>query len=138
MPESVDFQDFESDDALWANVRSYCKTIQTECSNKFSNLDTFLVGTVIYVESRGDPNAISGSNAVGLMQVLPDTELPGRPTKTQLLDPTFNIQTGCQILSTYIEREGSTRNGLWAYNGKGGTFESYADLVLSLYDKVRQ
>jgi membrane-bound lytic murein transglycosylase MltF len=138
LPENVDFRDFESgDDALWANVRSYCKTIQTECS-KFENLDTTLVATVMYVESRGDSNAISGSNAIGLMQVLPDTELPGRPTKTQLLDPTFNIQTGCQILSSYIEREGSTRNGLWAYNGKGGTFESYADLVLTLYDEVRQ
>ena len=89
-------------------------------------------------ESGGNPNAInSGSGAVGLMQVMPDYVIPGRPSTSALLDPVFNIQTGCNILSVYVDQYGSIRDGLWAYGGTNGTYAQYADIVLNVNDAIK-
>ena len=121
----------------WQRVRAYCINIQ-ECISQHANLDEALVAAVIMQESGGDPNVINAnSGATGLMQIMPDFVIPGRPTQDQLLDPAFNIQTGCNILSAYIDRYGSIRDGLWAYGGTNGTYAQYADIVLNVYDVIR-
>ena len=121
----------------WANVRSYCTPIIRDCVERHG-LDIGLVSAIIMQESGGNPNAYNPSGATGLMQVMPDSVIPGRPTISELLDPEFNIQTGCNILSAYIKRHnGSVRDGLWAYGGTDGSYAQYADIVLNVYDIVK-
>ena len=55
----------------------------------------------ILKESSGDSNAISESGAVGLLQVMPEEEIPGRPPKKMLLQPVFNLDYGTGMLNNY-------------------------------------
>ena len=65
-----------------------------------------MVASVILVESRYLPDAVSSKDAKGLMQILPSTgewaagrmKLKGYQEK-QLFDPEINIQIGCWYLS---------------------------------------
>ena len=67
---------------------------------------------VTQAESDFDPNARSGANAWGLMQVLPATAdwMLGRPQGTtqgaELLDPSFNANVGTRYLAWLLKRYG--------------------------------
>ena len=62
-------------------------------------VDPDLVAAIIHVESRGNPNAISHSGAVGLMQVMArEYGYTSRPPRAELLDPATNIEWGLRIL----------------------------------------
>jgi hypothetical protein len=80
-------------------------------------LQPSLVAGLIDVESGGQPDAVSSAGAVGLMQVLSQEVMPGRPTKEQLLDQTVNVQTGCSLLAELIQANGSQDAGLASYYG---------------------
>ncbi|MGB9597728.1 MAG: lytic transglycosylase domain-containing protein, partial [Candidatus Poribacteria bacterium] len=77
--------------------------------SKSNKIDPYLVFAVILEESRFDPNAISRSNANGLMQVMPDT---GKYIAKQidlkkfsvenLFDPDTNIKLGSWYMSNLI------------------------------------
>jgi len=72
---------------------------------KQHNIDPRILGTLIALESNGDPNAISPAGAVGLMQVMPrdaGKQFADRPTKQELLDPDVNVQTGTSILASNL------------------------------------
>lgn len=107
--------------------------IKEQCSY-FDNLDIYLVSSVMMFESKGDPNAISGSDAIGLMQIIP---MQGRISRDELFDPASNIHEGCKILSRYISENGSIKSGLWAYYGKDKPYTEYADPVYNLYQMVK-
>ena len=86
-------------------------------------LDPALVAAVIYRESHFDPNAVSESGAVGLMQLLPSTadgiaELTGgtafRPD--DLYDPEINVRYGSFYLRRLLLKYGDERLALAAYN----------------------
>jgi hypothetical protein len=85
------------------------------------NIDPKVIGTVIALESNGNPNAVSPAGAVGLMQVMPreaGEQFASRPTKQELLDPDTNIKTGTSILSGAIAAHGGELiRGLVAYYG---------------------
>jgi membrane-bound lytic murein transglycosylase C len=76
---------------------------------KVCNIDKSLIAAIIKVESNFDKNAISATNAIGLMQIKLDQAVAdvlksnyGRsdtPTKAQLLEPQLNISIGSQYLS---------------------------------------
>ncbi|WP_299760885.1 transglycosylase SLT domain-containing protein [uncultured Pontibacter sp.] len=51
--------------------RTYGKTIQAV--EAVTHVPFDLIVAMIFIESGGNPNAVSGANAVGLMQLLPDT-----------------------------------------------------------------
>ncbi len=89
-------------------------------------------------ESGGDPKAInSKSGAAGLMQVMPDTVIKGRPSVAEITnDPVFAIRTGCQILFDYTEQYKSEKDGVWAYGGTNGTYADYTDIVYRVYDSI--
>ena len=77
-------------------------------------LDPNLVKAVIYTESGGNPNAVSGKGAGGLMQIMPATaaELGVR----DLFDPEDNIASGTRYLGALMEKFRSPELALWAYN----------------------
>lgn len=86
-----------------------------------------VIGAIIMLESRGNPNAISEKGAIGLMQVMPKEageQFKDRPTKAELFDPETNIKWGVNVLTGYMDYfSGSLTKGLAAYFGglAGGT-----------------
>lgn len=107
-------------------------------------IDPDLVAAVMMVESGGDPNAVSRSGAIGLMQVMPyDAErFPSRPAAEDLFDPAFNIEWGVRILAEEIAwAGGDVSKGLMAYYGGRAQAEAglprvrlYAARVMALYE----
>lgn len=98
----------------------------------------------IIKESSGDPNAISGSGAVGLLQVMPEEEIPGRPAKEKLFQPDFNLDYGTGMLNNYYllykkqkKSPGKAlRHALGDYYGPGKAAvvkNGYADEVFSIW-----
>ena len=97
-------------------------------------------------ESGGQPEIISSSGAVGLMQIMPKDGIAstfmcingpcfaGRPSTEELKDPEFNINFGCKMLADLIAKKGSVRDALFAY-GPSGVGYDYADNVLNIKDQ---
>lgn len=108
-----------------------------------SGLDPNLIGALILQESGGQPEVISSSGAVGLMQVMPRDGIAAkfmcingpcfthRPTITELSDVDFNLQYGIQMLSGLLDKTGNMREALKSY-GPADFGYAYADLVLTL------
>jgi soluble lytic murein transglycosylase-like protein len=96
-----------------------------------AHLQPELVLAVIDVESNFDHYAISGSSALGLMQVMPFwAPQLGFKDKNELFKIDTNTLLGCQILRYYLDMErGDFVKGLARYNGSVGR-RSYSDRVL--------
>ena len=82
--------------------------------------------SLIFVESRWSPRAISRDGACGLTQVLPRYtagyrgRLGKKLTCKQLLDPETSIRKGTKILSYYLNRyRDNYRRSLCSYNAGG-------------------
>jgi soluble lytic murein transglycosylase len=88
------------------------------------SLDPFLVAALIRQESEFDPRAVSVSNAIGLMQVMPATgrELGRKAgirgvTTAKLKNPTVNLNLGTYYLRRQLDsRNGSVEETLAGYN----------------------
>jgi len=84
------------------------------------HLDPGLVEAVVLAESQGNPRAVSGARAYGLMQLrLPTAaEVAGRPvTVEELFEPAVNLELGCRYLRRMFDRyQGNPRLALMAYN----------------------
>jgi soluble lytic murein transglycosylase len=86
-------------------------------------LDPALLAAVIYQESRFRPRVVSGSGAVGLMQLLPATAR-GIATRTggsafqvsDLYDPEINVRYGAWYLRHLLDKYHDERTALAAYN----------------------
>ncbi|HSV94577.1 MAG TPA: transglycosylase SLT domain-containing protein [Spirochaetia bacterium] len=118
------------------NIKQWCQLIDDYADDY--NLDPVLIASVIQVESKGNPDAVSSMKAIGLMQVMPsDSGYPifhQRPVSSDLFNPAINIDWGCKILAGYIETYGSIREGLLHY-GPIDYGYIYADQVLALYEE---
>ena len=79
-----------------------------------NKLDADLVRAMIYVESGGDPLAVSHSGAAGLMQLMPTTA--SDLGVANRFDPEQNIASGTRYLRSLLDRFQSTEVALWAYN----------------------
>jgi peptidoglycan lytic transglycosylase len=125
------------------------------------DLDPALIAAVIYRESGFDPNAVSESGAVGLMQLLPDTaegiaELTGGGgfVVSDLYDPEINVRYGAFYLRRLLTKyDGDLELALAAYHaGQGNVDEwlergdriefeetrEYVDDVLELSERYRK
>lgn len=127
-------------------IAAWCRIIE---ENAFEfGVDPLLIAAVMKVESGGQPEVVSHSGAVGLMQVMPSDGIAagfqcingpcftGRPTTTELMEPAFNVMYGTRLLSGLIERTGNIRDALKSY-GPADVGYWYADLVLQLYETHR-
>jgi len=97
-----------------------------------NRLDAALVAAVIYEESRFRPRATSKVGAMGLMQIKPETgETIARRTGgtgfqvSDLYDPDVNISYGTWYLRQLIDKYGSERLALAAYNAGETTVDRW-------------
>ena len=82
--------------------------------SEIHELDPDLVRAVIYVESGGNPRAVSPQGASGLMQLMPQTFAD--LSAEERFDPERNISSGTQYLRQMLDRFKSVELALWAYN----------------------
>ena len=80
-------------------------------------VDVSLVFAIINQESRWHPKIVSPKGAIGLMQIMPST---GNGecglTKKQLYDPYNNLDCGVRYFKQQLDRFGSVKLALCAYN----------------------
>jgi hypothetical protein len=83
------------------------------------HLDPDFLASLVWMESRGDPQAVGPVGAVGLMQVMPkEAGFTWRPSKEELMDPGINLYWGTRTLATVVRQgKGDIFNSLAAYNG---------------------
>lgn len=111
----------------------YLTIIQYEAVR--AGLDPQIVLSLITVESRFNPYAISPVGALGIMQIMPFWQKQIGTSSQSLLDVRTNIRYGCTILRYYLDKEkGNMDRALARYNGSlGKTW--YPDLVHDSYNK---
>ena len=96
------------------------------------HLDPALLAAVIYQESKFKANARSDRGAVGLMQLLPGTA-KGIASRTggsrfrvsDLYEPEINVRYGAWYLRHLIDKYGSERTALAAYNAGQANVDSW-------------
>jgi soluble lytic murein transglycosylase-like protein len=98
------------------------------------SVDPTLVLAIIASESRGDPEAVSPSGAIGLMQLMPATavELGVDPWK-----PEENIEGAVRYLSQLLEEFKSVDLSLVAYNAGPGFADRYRQGEVDLGAETR-
>ncbi len=83
-----------------------------------------LVRAVLMAESAGDPSAVSGAGAQGLMQLMPGTS--ARCGVANPFDATENVQCGASYLKELLDRyHGNTTLAVAAYNAGPGAVDHY-------------
>ena len=93
-------------------------------SRKYRNLEADLICATITQEAGWKPRAISHAQALGLMQILPNTGIDlaqeegiaWNSAEETLFDPIHNIRLGCRYLAGLV-RDYDIDAGLAAYNG---------------------
>lgn len=109
-----------------------CETILPlvqEIAPKYE-LEVFLVLGLIKVESGFNAEISSRVGARGLMQIMPRTA-EHMKCGDDLFDPRTNIECGCKVLRTYLDRyKGDQIFGLAAYNaGPGNVNKAASDKI---------
>lgn len=99
--------------------RDYWKLVQRQA--RANGLDPYVVMGLIRQESAFNPRAVSSANALGLMQILPQTVGRSRRSRAaasrRLFDPAYNIQFGCRHLRGLLTKlNGSPEQALAAYH----------------------
>src|SRR5207302_9751863 len=91
-----------------------------------NNLPPELVAAVVESESDFRPRLVSNKNALGLMQIVPETgRLMGAD---DLFNPTENIAAGTKYLRYLFDRFPDQRVALAAYNAGEGNVEKFGGI----------
>ncbi|MFQ5601882.1 MAG: lytic transglycosylase domain-containing protein [bacterium] len=132
-------------------------------SVKYTNLDIDLISATITQASGGswDPEVVSESGAMGLMQIMPTTGLwvayyeniTWTSTQEILFNPIYNIRIGCRRLSALINNYelegglaafsgGEKRAAVWLSNDKADGIllaetTNFIPHVMSLYEEYK-
>jgi soluble lytic murein transglycosylase len=110
------------------------------------HLDPALLAAVIYQESKFKAHARSDQGAIGLMQLLPETAR-GIATRTggskfrvsDLDDPEINVRYGAWYLRHLLDKYGSKRLALAAYNAGQANVDSWRSRHVPIqFDETRE
>lgn len=107
--------------------------VQITKYSKQYNLDAGLVGSLIFAESRYNKNALSSSNACGLMQLMPETydwvetQLGEKAEKGDIFNPAKNIQFGCYYLRYLFDKYKNEIYVLSCYNAGENVVKKWGD-----------
>lgn len=129
--------------------RTYRLTYRDEIAKwaKEFQLDPFLVAAVIHCESSNQPQAVSSSGAIGLMQIMPETGewIAGKLaiteyTVTMLEEPAINVRFGCWYLRFLLDRyDKAIEHAVAAYNAGHGNVDTWLkDPALSKDGKLTE
>ena len=109
---------------------AFWRVVSREAQN--NSLDPFLIEAVMRQESLFDPEAKSSANALGLMQLLPDTATKLAAADNRVLDPLalfqpdLNIDLGTRYLNQLLARfDGDLLKAVAAYNGGEAAVEKW-------------
>ena len=128
-----------------AKVQPWCRLIE-QAASKYG-VDALLVASMMLQESGGQPEIMSASGAVGLMQVMPRDGIAAgfqcingpcfasRPSIEELKDPAFNVDFGVRMLAGLVEKHGDIREALKSY-GPYDVGYRYADQVLTIRNSL--
>jgi soluble lytic murein transglycosylase-like protein len=106
-------------------------------SSRRHNLDPRLVASITILESRGNPFAISHSDAVGIMQIhVPTWAHTVDEEGIDLFKIEDNVDFGVRILRDYVERYGHDE-GIKRYNGWNPDNPESAQNAEAYLQKVR-
>jgi len=101
-------------------------------------LNPRLLASIMIVESRGNPFAISGQDAVGIMQIhLPTWGITADRENINLLKIEDNVDFGARILKDYVRRFGVSE-GVRRYNGFIPGEPTWEKSSQEYLDKVQQ
>lgn len=110
----------------------YIDIINAECQNY--NVDKYEILSIIKAESNFNSDAVSSKNAIGLMQLTPETanwcakKMGFREvTQTDLLNPEINIKLGVYYYSYLLQRYGDMNTALAAYNAGMGKVDLWLE-----------
>jgi soluble lytic murein transglycosylase len=119
-----------------------------------AGLDPMLVAGLIHQESAFEPDARSGKNAIGLMQLIPPTARrlakneKIRYSQARLTDPDYNVRLGTVYFAGLQKQFGSVEAALAAYNAgedrviswtAGPSYREQAEFVDSIpFTETRQ
>ena len=125
-------------EAIEEHLRRHARVSQTERSRiaqavvtsaRKHDVDPFLVASVLVVESSANPFAISGKDAVGIMQIhVPTWGTLVESEQINLFRVEDNVDLGTRILKDYISRHGLW-TGLTRYLGASGPTEEAQDYI---------
>ncbi len=116
----VDYQNMETNRKRFA--------LKIAAVARSQNLPEGLIHAVIATESAYDPNAVSRTGAVGLMQLMPDTAK--RYGVTNRRDPTENLSAGTRYLKDLLKRfDNNIELAIAGYNAGGGAVEKYGNKI---------
>lgn len=88
-----------------------------------TKIDSTVIASVIRAESGGDPKAVSGAGAKGLMQLIDTTAQD--LSVSDVFDPQENIKAGSRYLRRMLDRYGDLDTALAAYNAGPGNVDRY-------------
>ena len=130
---------------LSEGLQPWCELIEST-SDRY-DIEPSLIAAMVTQESGGQPEVISSSGAVGLMQVMPRDGIAAsfqcingpcfanRPSTEELMSPEFNLDYGVRMIAGLIDRYDDVREALVAY-GPMNVGYYYADKVLAIQDNL--
>lgn len=122
-PKSIGFSDILSQKA---STSTYMDDIFQKASEQY-NVPVNLLKAVAKAESNFNPNAVSSSGAVGIMQLMPKTA--AYLGVKDSFDAEQNIMGGSKYLSGLISKyDGNTSLALAAYNAGSGNVAKYGGI----------